>query len=146
MKKIYHLLNMLVLVAGIAVPSIYAQTDRLAVAKIPFNFVINGSTLAPGDYQIKTFSLPGEVSIRNTDGSAALLFLTFGADANSAEEPAKLVFHRYGDQYFLAQVWFGAETIGRQLPKSKVERDVEKNEKKAGEVSVLLAAPSLQGD
>jgi hypothetical protein len=146
MKKVYHLLNMFVLVAGIAVPSIYAQSDRMAVAKVPFNFVVDGSTLAPGDYQIKTLSFSGEVSIRNTDGSAALLFLTFGADANRADQTAKLVFHRYGDQYFLAQVWFGAETIGRELPKSKVERGVERNEKKAGEVSVLLAAPSIQGD
>ena len=35
----------------------------------------------------------------------------------------KLVFHRYGDQYVLREVWTG-EGVGRELPESRFEREV----------------------
>jgi hypothetical protein len=38
---------------------------------------------------------------------------------------ARLVFHRYGDNYFLAQVWTGY-TTGRALAKSKHRRAIER--------------------
>jgi len=43
-----------------------------------------------------------------------------------AQTKALLVFHRYGDQYFLVQVWAAGATTGRQFPQSKSERDVQK--------------------
>ena len=39
-------------------------------------------------------------------------------------KPTKLIFHRYGDQYFLAQFWnLGSET-GYEFPRSKAEREI----------------------
>jgi hypothetical protein len=38
----------------------------------------------------------------------------------------KMVFHRYGDEYFLSQIFLGS-TTGAQLHKSKAERKAEKN-------------------
>jgi hypothetical protein len=38
---------------------------------------------------------------------------------------ARLVFHRYGERYFLAEVWNGADPTGRQLLKSQEERAIE---------------------
>jgi hypothetical protein len=40
--------------------------------------------------------------------------------------PARLVFHRYGERYFLAEVWNGADRAGRQLLKSQEERAIER--------------------
>jgi len=39
----------------------------------------------------------------------------------------KLVFHRYGDQYFLYQVWPAGTSTGRQFLKSRSERDAQYN-------------------
>ena len=36
-----------------------------------------------------------------------------------------MVFHRYGHNYFLAEVWNG-DTAGRQLTKSRQERAIER--------------------
>ncbi len=38
-----------------------------------------------------------------------------------------LVFRRYGDQYFLFQVWPAASTTGRTLSESRGEREIERN-------------------
>jgi hypothetical protein len=35
---------------------------------------------------------------------------------------AKLIFHRYGESYFLAEVWDSTEN-GYALPKSRTEKD-----------------------
>ncbi len=36
----------------------------------------------------------------------------------------KLVFYRYGDRYFLRQIWVAGRTWGRQLPESRPEQRV----------------------
>jgi hypothetical protein len=33
-----------------------------------------------------------------------------------------VIFHRYGDQYFLFQVWAIGDTLGSEIPKSSIER------------------------
>ena len=33
-----------------------------------------------------------------------------------------MVFHRYGDRYFLAQAWTPADNTGLQAPRSRAER------------------------
>jgi len=33
----------------------------------------------------------------------------------------KLIFHRYGDRYFLSQMWMPGNPTGRELPPSKAE-------------------------
>jgi hypothetical protein len=51
------------------------------------------------------------------------MVLTHGARAASGVE-GKLVFSRYGDRYFLSQVFSAGSGVGRQIPKSKLEREL----------------------
>lgn len=39
-------------------------------------------------------------------------------------QSAKLVFHKYGDKYFLADVWNGAGNTGLHIPASKWEEEI----------------------
>jgi hypothetical protein len=39
---------------------------------------------------------------------------------------SKLTFHRYGNQYYFAEVWIDGEKDGLQAPKSKAERATQK--------------------
>ena len=60
-------------------------------------------------------------------------------DCTKLEEAEKtvLIFHRYGDQYFLEQVWIEGNTIGRQFVKSKIETQLlGKNHQDREEVNV----------
>jgi hypothetical protein len=39
---------------------------------------------------------------------------------------SKLVFNRYGDHYFLSQIWEAGDNAGRELMKSREERQLER--------------------
>ena len=39
-------------------------------------------------------------------------------------DATKLVFHRYGDQYFLAEFWNLGSTTGYEFRRSKAEREI----------------------
>ena len=48
------------------------------------------------------------------------------ARAVLATTNAKLVFHRVGNQYFLAEIWRSSDTEGMIVPTSKQEKELEK--------------------
>jgi hypothetical protein len=50
---------------------------------------------------------------------------------------ARLVFHRYGDQYFLYQIW-AADDRGGQIPQTRQEHEIAAHRTSPGE-SVVVA-------
>ncbi len=65
------------------------------------------------------------MAIRNQDSNRAAIRLAIPIQVRKASDKGKLVFHRYGQNYFLSEVWSGGESTGRQLLKSKQERTME---------------------
>jgi hypothetical protein len=53
--------------------------------------------------------------------------LTSSLQRNSSTK-GKFVFHRYQDQYFLAEIWATGESQGRQLIKSSREKAMEREQ------------------
>ena len=121
-KNVLAVLAISGLVAALSVP-VFAQSLGIE-ASIPFEFVAGDKTLPAGEYSVINFGNAGSLSIRNQSSYEGALVITNAAQANvsSSNSQAKLVFHRYGNQYFLAQVWGGYESLGRQLPMTREER------------------------
>jgi hypothetical protein len=71
------------------------------------------------------------LSIRSVDGDSGEYVLTSNVQAGARRSESKLVFHRYGGQYFLSQVWTAGDSAGRELPKSRRERGVERETAKS---------------
>jgi hypothetical protein len=88
--------------------------------KIPFRFTINGTTLPEGSYNVSTTG--GKLFIRGFRHGA--FALTNAVESKKASAP-RLVFHKYGEQYFLRQVWAG-DGSGRELPQPRLERSLAK--------------------
>jgi hypothetical protein len=86
--------------------------------QIPFSFVVNAKTLPPGNYHVEVDVAHGMVELR--DLSHGAFALGIGLDDPRTPE-TKLVFHRYGDQYVLREVWTGGG-LGRELPEPRLER------------------------
>jgi len=116
-----------VVAAFLAVTAGYAQSSMTLVGKIPFEFRVGNSVLPAGDYQVIPTSAPRTLLIRCQDTNAAVIALPNTAESLRAPKDSKLVFNRYGDTYFLSQVWHGGINRGYQLPKSKTEREMAKN-------------------
>ena len=137
MKK--HALTLIgVLSLLLAAGSAFAQTIDVK-GDIPFSFVVNKATLPAGQYELKSLTDDGKaMSLRGPDGKSAGIVSSNRAESTTPSEKTKLVFKRYGDRYFLSQIWVAGETAGRQLPMSAREREMAKTS--APESVVVMAA------
>ena len=108
-----------------AVATANAQSRR-SKADVPFEFVAANRTLPAGQYDIADSTLAGEVvkiSARQKD--ARVFAMTVRLSSKAANDQGKLVFHRYGNRYFLAEIWTGGDREGQKLMKSREEKSIE---------------------
>jgi len=101
-------------------------------AKIPFGFHVGDSSFGAGEYVVKDIGISGTLQVRDAASSKSILLMTKSRTYGKDIAP-RLVFHRIGDQYFLAQVWM-ADTSGYVLHEGRLEREME-----AGGKEVALA-------
>ena len=121
--------TMLSLVLILTAVSVCAQSERSGVLNIQFNFIVGGKTLPAGEYTVEPNKKDSHnvwlVQIR--EGNASALVTTTPVRANQTQEETKLVFHKYGDQYFLSQIWTPGGNTGRELLMPRFERELAKN-------------------
>ncbi len=124
----------------LATGCLYAQEINVT-AKVPFNFAVQNATLPAGNYSIASISSSGSKTllVRNSDSGKSLLVLPNSAEMLKASANTKLVFHRYGSQYFLSQIWVEGERTGRQIRMSRREAETASNRSPDQEVIVLAA-------
>ena len=95
-------------------------------ANIPFDFVVANQKLPAGKYFIgRAIQNSGDsvLLISSLDGRVHAVRWTTPVESRFKNK-GTLVFNRYGDQYFLSQVWPAGASTGRQLYKSRSEREV----------------------
>lgn len=129
------------LVSIIAAGECYAECRVLAV-HIPFAFQVKDKTLPAGEYRIESL-LTGDGVIHRIlpmDGDSPIFVSTVAVDAKDGKSEPQLVFNRYGESYFLSQIWAG-EGKGRQLFKSEREKELMRT-KATVEVALLVHSPS----
>ena len=116
-------LRMTLAVAGLFLAGpLFAQQG--VQAKVPFSFYVGNSELMPsGTYRITPCSA-NAVVVRHCDEGVAVMHLTRPSDKESKEK-GKLVFHKYGDKYFLSEVQSPSLSTGLVLPVAKNEKKVQ---------------------
>jgi len=124
-KYAYQVLTALTLVAWLMVPATHAQSIMLK-ADIPFNFVVGDTQLPSGEYHVKQLR-PGVIQVQDKVTRSSAIVMTTGVQTGKTSDVGKLVFNRYGDNYFLSRIWEPSSIMGRQLPKSRLEREVAVN-------------------
>lgn len=123
-----HASVVLVVLALMMAGESLAQTIRMK-ADVPFEFIVNGSTLPPGQYTVQSFgAMDGKtLLVRNAEMNQNATVNAIGLESKTTAKATKLVFHRYGDRYFLAQVWIAGNERGHALPKSHREAELAKD-------------------
>jgi len=118
-NKIFSSIVMLSLFFVLAIAGIQAQRSTGVEANLPFDFTAGKATLKAGRYSIRKRS--GDVvSILSEDGTSVIVNAPLTVGSRDAKGGTRLVFNRYGDQYFLSQIWLTPE-IGQQLFPTKSE-------------------------
>ena len=127
------------------VPYVQAQEPGTRIrVQIPFDFTVKGKTLPAGEYDIT----------RVMDEPVTLLLRNVGEKHNEAiveTEPVlgrnrtnrdELIFNRYGDTYFLSDIFTAGEQTGEELRTTHKERELKREmaRNQAGPETVTIAA------
>jgi hypothetical protein len=97
-----------------------------ATVDIPFAFTVDDVRMPAGDYII---SSPSErvVTIQVAGGALAKTALTNNGSSAKSDGRAKLVFHKYGNAYFLAAAWLPNSDHAREFYASTSEIQLARN-------------------
>jgi hypothetical protein len=106
---------------SLAATSLVAQSKPVIKVNVPFNFMAGAKTLPAGEYQIQT-ERPNVVLIQSRDSKSSTNLAAHSAQNTEMRGVAALSFNRYGDRYFLSQVWTGSDQ-GQELLKSRAEKE-----------------------
>jgi len=126
LKGVTMLLGIVALAFVTAVASNAQSANKFAV-DIPFEFSVDYKTMPAGAYVVETVaSASHALLIQSADGKTSVLRPSEAIERTQTAATARLVFHRYGERYFLAEVWSDGEKSGRQLKKSVDELAIER--------------------
>jgi hypothetical protein len=125
-KQAYMIITviMLVTIAGLSTAKAQTSGNPQLIANIPFEFSVGNKTMPAGEYTVSCANAtsPRKVlQLRSRDGRAGV-FVQTNSTIGKIQDSAKLVFNRYGDQYFFAQAWLPADNIGMQASQSRSEK------------------------
>jgi len=113
-----------------AVVSVHAQSLQYRItANIPFDFSLGDKKLPAGKYSIGRVRQNSDdtvLSVDDSTGHGKAIRASSSVRTLSTKNKSQLVFHRYGDEYFLVQVWPAGAWSGRQFAKSQHERELER--------------------
>ena len=97
-------------------------------ADVPFQFHVRNTTLPAGRYMIH--ELEGSdltvMQISSADGKLSALFDVESAQAKTTPEKSELIFNKYGDSYFLSELFDEGNVDGSKLMTSREEKRASK--------------------
>jgi hypothetical protein len=133
------LASALFLTSLFAVGAASAQEHGLT-ANVPFEFTVGTRLLPAGTYTVTSPS-SGVVQFQSADKHIAAMTTT-SQQENDPAKGNKLVFSRYGDQYFLRDVLSPtAASLNVHVPRTRLEKQVQRQEAMlGGGQPVLIAA------
>ena len=100
-----------------------AQNPSLhLVADVPFDFQSGSEMMPAGRYDIQQ-SANHVLILRGTNQNRSQFLVALNAETLKPSDHGKLLFHRYGNRYFLYQIWSPGTTTGLELPKGKAEKE-----------------------
>ncbi len=121
-SNIYGALAMLALALIVSVPFVQAQSQ--VKANVPFAFSLQDQSMPAGNYKIMELN-DRVLEVRNLDSQHGQLLAKQMSVQSSRIQSPKLVFHKYGDQYFLSEIWDGESDSGIAFAESKREKEVQ---------------------
>ena len=137
-------LSFLISMLAAAAPTSAKSANDLR-AQVPFDFYVGDARISAGDCRVT--SINADDSALRIEGNGgrqhALTVTNLKTGGINSEASPRLVFHKYGDQYFLASVW-GSDQDGRALPESKRERMLRKERRVAQQSGAAMEIVTVE--
>jgi hypothetical protein len=127
--KIINTLTGLVLLLAVAAP-LHAGSilNHEMTVSVPFGFIAGDKSLPAGDYSVHVNPERGSV-VLHQEGQSPLIVLTNQRESTNTPRRGKLVFKRYGANFFLSEVWNQDNATGRALTPSAAEKEMARKKK-----------------
>jgi hypothetical protein len=104
----------------------FAQSRQQAT--IPFDFTVGQRLLPAGTYVIAHVGA-GLISVRGWKGKELVSAITLVTPTEDVRKnPDRLIFHKYGDQYFLSEIRGDLGESSGKLSTSALERRIQQQE------------------
>jgi hypothetical protein len=100
-----------------------AHAQSAARANVPFAFKVGTTQLPAGTYAIQNDHGSNVVMVRNVQTGASVLAM--GRQEYPSRKTNKLIFHRYGSQYFLTEILGSQGTQAMVFPATKQEKELQ---------------------
>jgi opacity protein-like surface antigen len=117
MKRITALAFLAAALISMGSARAHAQEARF---KVPFDFTVANQVLPAGTYGV-SHATQNAILIKTHDGRFHAMTLTF-ADDKQLYGVGKIIFTRYGNQYFLHEVLSGDVSMNVEIPTSRLEK------------------------
>jgi hypothetical protein len=146
-RNLLPLLFTLLIAASFCATSAHAQIIGRVEAQVPFQFHVGNTTLPAGTYVIHRLDdNDGTVmQISRKDGTMSALFDVESTQANSTPEKTELIFNKYGDRYFLSEMFDEGNPDGSRLYASSDEKMASK-QSQSTVAQVVANHARLQGN
>jgi hypothetical protein len=112
------------LVLAMALPTWAQHSGRMKVT-VPFHFVVENDGMRAGEYTIERIA-NGRLRIHSSDGRVSTTFIAMPTQGKMTPEQAHFIFHRYGEEYFLAKIWTPGQNVGWEMLQGKLETELAK--------------------
>ena len=118
------------------------SSQQLMKVNIPFAFGVQDQSLPAGQYLVFTVTPERSIRIVSADGKHSAIVNTLPNYAKEPSSNSRLVFHRYGNEYFLAEVWTAGQDVARNPLSSKKAMESASNGERPETFTVVALADS----
>ena len=118
------------------------SSQQLMKVNIPFAFGVQDQSLPAGQYLVFTVTPERSIRIVSANGKHSAIVNTLPNYAKEPSSNSRLVFHRYGNEYFLAEVWTAGQDVARNPLSSKKAMESASNGERPETFTVVALADS----
>jgi hypothetical protein len=114
----------------------FGQTVSIST-QVPFEFVVGDRVVPPGKCVLQAANAAADtILIRNDEKMVRLFSATTLGDARNLPASNQLVFHKYGERYFLAAVRVQGNRVMYWLPESRQETRLRQQDQSSAEETI----------
>jgi hypothetical protein len=136
--------NVRILIATVLLSavSVYVQAQErpLLTATVPFTFTVENSNLPAGAYTVSILPPYNMIKVQSADGRKATMISAIPSRKSGESKQAKLVFHRFRNEYFLAQVWEQGSNVHRDLRSGNRARELARSGDRIQSATIFASA------
>jgi hypothetical protein len=144
-NQMMRLAALTLFVTTLAVASAHAQSPRSnQMVTIPFDFYVGAEKLPAGEYLVSEQGSRTTMRIQRRDQSPGAYLSIHPVEGREIQNQSKMVFHKYGEEYFLSQIWTAGRASGQELNRTerqrRFDREIAKRTSKPEAVAVTMRA------